>query len=91
MGIYLLQICLCFFCFSLTLYSIVEQQNRLIEIQKKIPELNKKYNTLKWQQSQLQYQIDRFKNPIHLMKLAQKPEFSHLKYPTDEDVKIVHE
>ena len=39
----------------------------------------------------LKYEIEQFESPIHLMELARKPEFSHLKYPTLNEIVILEE
>ena len=85
------RITILFLALSLSLYKIIEKQNKLIQIQKNIPLLKKKQSALQWQISQLQYKKDSFESPIHLMKLSQRPQYSHLKYPTDEDVVKIHE
>ena len=34
----------------------------------------------------LQYEIDLFESPQHLMELARRSEFSHLKHPTAREI-----
>ena len=37
----------------------------------------------------LSFAIEKFENPLHLMELARKPEFSHLKHPLVTEVVTV--
>lgn len=57
----------------------------------KIPIVKKELRELREKNTLLQYEIDRFENPSHLMSLSRKSEFSHLKYPTSNEVVIFEE
>lgn len=85
----LLRIFLCIFCAGWALYGYIDKQNQLTEIQRTIPLLKKEVATITRENSRLQYEIDRFENPLHLMELARKPEFGHLKYPYVRDVIVI--
>lgn len=81
----------CIFIAGITLYACIEKQNGLTELRLKIPVLAKEVKRLQEENTRLKYEIDQFESPIHLMELARKPEFSHLKYPTLDKVLILSE
>jgi cell division protein FtsB len=76
---------------SLTLYFYIEKQNDLTELRMEIPALQKELKRIEENNIRLQYEIDQFESPVHLMELARKPEFSHLKYPRLNEVIILRE
>jgi cell division protein FtsL len=76
---------------GVTLYGFIEKQNRVTELRLAIPVLAKKVRKLKEENSRLRYEIEQFESPIHLMELARKAEFSHLKYPYVKDVIVIED
>jgi hypothetical protein len=74
-----------------TLYRYIEKQNELTELRLAIPALSKEVKALHEENQRLKYEIDQFESPIHLMELARKPEFSHLKYPTVREIVVLEE
>ena len=72
---------LCVFILGTLLYSYINKQNFITELRLRIPALAKELEAIKQENICLQFEIDQFENPQHLMELAKKPEFSHLKYP----------
>lgn len=68
-----------------TLYASIYKQNELTELRLALPALAKRVKNLQDENIRLQFEIDRFESPIHLMEIARKPEFSHLKYPYLKD------
>ena len=83
-----------FFCLLFAgwmLYAYIDQHNALVELRLLIPQVTKDLKALQEENRRLKYEIDRFESPIHLMELARKPEFSHLKYPQNRDVVILQE
>lgn len=80
---------LCLFVAGITLYASIRQQNRLTTLRREVPPLSREVKALQEENQRLQYEVDRFENPLHLMELARKPEFGHLKYPTNDDILIV--
>ena len=89
MNLMMVKILLCVAAVSLTLYGMVYQQNRITQMRLHIPAVAKQLKILQEENTRLQYEIDRFESPIHLMELARKPEFSHLKYPRLDQVVII--
>jgi len=71
------------------LQKYIENQNVLTEVRREIPKIEKSLRAISEENLMLQYEIDRFENPLHLMELAQKPEFSHLRFPSYEEVLII--
>ena len=63
------------------LFCYIEKQNELTELRLAIPALAKKVKAIQTENTRFMYEIERFENPINLMELMQKPEFTHLKYP----------
>lgn len=85
------QILLCIFAAWLTLYFFIAKQNELTELRLAIPLLSKEAKALQEENRRLKYEIEQFESPVHLMELARKPEFSHLKYPKLDEIVILKE
>ena len=64
----------------------IDKQNGLTELRLTIPALAKDVQKIREENIQLQYEIDNFESPIHLMELAGKPSFGHLKHPYLKDI-----
>lgn len=86
---HLLRIFTCILAAGIALYSYIDKQNDLTELRMAIPVLAKEVKGLQEENIRLKYEIDRFESPIHLMELARKPEFGHLKFPYSTDVVIL--
>lgn len=86
---FLLQILVCIFIVSFTLYVNVEKNNQLTELQLLLPQLEKEVKMLQRENERLSYEVDRFESPVHLMELLRTPEFSDLEYPHDKDVIVL--
>lgn len=87
----LLRIFFCIFVACLCLYHYVDEQNRLTALRLEIPPLAKEVKKIQEDNSRMDYVIRRFESPIHLMELARKPEYSHLKHPFLKDIVILPE
>jgi hypothetical protein len=81
-----LRFVVCILTAGITLYAYIDKQNELIELRLALPVLAKAVKNIQDENQRLQYEIDRFESPIHLMELAGKPEFGHLKYPYIKDM-----
>lgn len=81
----LLRLFLCIFSACAALYAYIDKQNELTELRLAIPSLAKKVHELQEENNHLKYEIDRFESPLHLMEIARKPMFGHLKYPYLKD------
>jgi hypothetical protein len=80
------RIFVCILAAGWTLYAYIDKQNEMVELRLAIPLLVKQVRALQEENIRLKYEIDSFESPIHLMELARKPEFSHLKYPYVKDI-----
>lgn len=86
-----LQVFLCILIAGFMLYFYIDKLNELTELRLAIPALAKEVKQIQEANIRLRYEIDQFESPIHLMELARKPEFSHLKYPHLDDEIILSE
>ncbi|MBA3958113.1 MAG: hypothetical protein H0X51_06955 [Parachlamydiaceae bacterium] len=78
-----------FFCITfaaIVLYIYIDKQNDLTELRLEIPALEKEVKRLQEHNTKLKYEINQFESPIHLMELAHKPEFGHLRYPYTDKI-----
>lgn len=82
---------ICIFAFCLCLYAYIDKQNRVTELRLKIPEITKEIRAVAEENCRMQYQIDQFENPQHLMELAARPEYNHLKHPLVKEVVTMKE
>lgn len=86
---FFLRLFLCILILGLHLYYYVDQQNELMELRLNIPPLSKELRALEEENLRLEYQVEQFESPVHLIELAQKPEFSHLKHPLQKDILVI--
>lgn len=86
-----IQLACCIGGFGCCLCSYVNTQNTVTRLRLEIPILSCEINELKEQNDCLKYEIDLFESPQHLMQLARCSEFSHLKYPTLQEVLTLSE
>lgn len=77
----LYQMMICMMISWWLLYLYIDRHNELTELRIEIPALVKEVRSIQEENARLKYDIDQFESPIHLMDLANKPEFSHLKSP----------
>lgn len=82
----MIRLLICIFIAAWTIYLLIEKQNALMELQLAIPVLEKDVKRIEEENTRLKYEIQFFESPTHLLELAQKPEFSHLKFPYQPDV-----
>lgn len=87
----IIRILCCLFFLAACIYLYIDRLNKVTEERLKIPELKKELKILLEENIRLQYEIERFENPIHLLELASKSEFSHLKFPFREEVILIEE
>lgn len=55
----------------------------------RVPILSKELQAIEEENVRLLFAVEKFENPLHLMELARKPEFSHLKHPLVTEIIIV--
>ncbi len=80
------RILVCLLTLGSFLYLYVDKLNAHTELKLRIPQLAREIDQIKQSAAQLSYTIECFKDPAHLMQLAKNPEYSHLKFPYQEDV-----
>lgn len=90
MGLFI-RLLICISVAGLILYKYIDKLNGLTELRLSIPILAREVKEIHEKNLELQYSIDCFESPLHLMELARKPEFGHLKYPSINDVVSVSE
>jgi hypothetical protein len=82
---------LCIGVLGFSLYSYLNQQNAVTQKRLAIPLVAKQIKDLKEANTCLQYEIDLFESPEHLMELAAKSEFAHLKQPLLKEILAMQE
>lgn len=87
--IFFVQVLVCAFSCGGVLYAYVRQQNDVTKVRIELPRLTREVRQLEEQNSRLRYEIERFENPKHLMELAKRPEFSHLKHPLIDEIFVL--
>ncbi len=75
----------------MVLYHHIEEQNRITALKIALPEAIKDLRLLKEKATRLRYEIEQFESPEHLLTLAKKSEYSHLKYPLAKEIITMHE
>lgn len=70
--------------FSLIVY--IDHLNKVTKLRLVIPDLAKEIKDLQEENHRLRYEIDIFESPLHLMELTRQAEFSHLKYPYNNQI-----
>lgn len=86
---FLIRIFICIAICGIGLYAYVNKHNALTEIRMLLPIATKELALVEEENVRLQFALEKFENPLHLMELARKPEFAHLKHPFVQDIIIV--
>ncbi len=79
----------CIFILGISLLAYVSKHNGLTERRMRVPLLAKELQAIDEENVRLMFAIEKFENPLHLMELARKSEFSHLKHPLETEIIIV--
>ena len=77
--------------FGLFLFSYIEEQNKITSLKMKIPKFIKDIEVLENDINKMNYDIDQFENPMNLLELASRCEFSHLKHPLLKNILSLNE
>lgn len=85
------KILLCLTALGVVVFGHIDRTNELTEMRREIPKLEKELRKVELENARLQFEVDQFESPAHLLELARKPEFGHLKFPSLEDVLVVEE
>lgn len=87
----LLRLGICLAVFGICLYSYLSIQNELTHLKIQIPEMEREVALICEENRRLSYEMDKFQSPSHLMELAHRPEFGHLKHPLLKEILTVPE
>ncbi len=85
MGIFI-RVFLCILTLGIFLYAFINKQNHITELRLQIPIAARELQAIQQENIRLQFEIDQFENPTHLMELARRPQFSHLKHPLANEI-----
>lgn len=80
-------ICLC--SVSFVVYAYIDQRNKLTELRRVIPQIEKRAKRVHEENVALKYEIDRFRDPRHLIELAREPQYRHLRFPSSGEVTVL--
>lgn len=81
----------CLGVFGFCLYSYLDLQNQLTKLKIRLPEVEKEIKSIREENRSLAYQVNQFESPSHLIELAHRPEYSHLKHPLLREILTVPE
>lgn len=85
------KLAVCVMCGGGCLYAHLHQTNRCTHLKMKLPALETEVREMQESNHRLAYQIEQFENPSHLIELARRPEFGHLRHPLLREVLTVSE
>jgi len=85
LGIFI-RVFLCILTLGVFLYAFINKQNHITELRLQIPVVAQELQIVQQENIRLQFEIDQFENPIHLMELARRPQFSHLRHPLVNEI-----
>ena len=88
LGVFI-RIVLCIMVMGFFLYAYISKQNSITELRLQIPAASKQQLAIQQENIRLQFEIDQFESPQHLMELAGRPEFSHLKHPLLNEILVI--
>lgn len=80
------RVVICILSLGIFLYSFISKQNVITKLRLEIPAVSKELHLLQEENVRLQFEIDQFENPLALMELSRRPQFSHLKYPLINEI-----
>ena len=84
-----IRILLCILTVGCFLYGYINKQNAIVELRLQIPLAMRELKTIEEENTRLKFEIDQFESPAHLMELARRPEYSHLKHPLLNEIVTV--
>lgn len=87
----LLKLGFCLTLFGFSLFSYLNMQNEVTQLKIRLPEVEKEIRLIQEENRRLCYQIEQFENPAHLIDLAHRPEYAHLRHPLLKEILTVPE
>ncbi len=82
---------MCASVFGCFLFSYLDTQNTVTDLKLRLPQQEKALGALREESKRLRYEIGQFERPDHLIELAHRPEFGHLKHPLLKEILTVPE
>ncbi|NGX53696.1 MAG: Cell division protein FtsL [Chlamydiae bacterium] len=82
----LIRMFICVLSLGGLLYFYISKQNVITELRLQIPAIQKEFREIEQENTRLQFVVEEFESPSHLMELARKPEYRHLKHPLVKDI-----
>lgn len=82
----MVRLTICLLALSYLLYCYIDEQNHLTELKREIPQVEREVKRVLEESVRLQFAIDQFENPRHLMELAKRAEYRHLRYPKKDEI-----
>lgn len=92
--LFVVRLCSCVAIVGITLYAYVAKMNGLTSLRMQVPKLATNLRHIQEENRALEYRKEKFEDPAHLMQLLRKPQWSHLRYPSLDEVttiKIPHD
>lgn len=81
----LVRLGICITVFGFCLYSYLNTQHFVTQLEIQIPRLEKEIGLIQEEARRLAYEVEIFESPKHLIELASRPEYSHLKHPVGKE------
>jgi hypothetical protein len=72
-----------------TLYAYLNKHNALTQLRIKLPQVKKELKAVEEENVRLRFEIEKFEHPLHLMELARKPQYAHLKHPHSSEIIVL--
>ena len=85
----LLRLLICTLFAGSLLYTYIDKLNSLTELKMEIPDLAYQVKKLEEEIDEISFEIERFETPAHLVQLLSEKEWSHLRYPTKDEVVVI--
>jgi hypothetical protein len=79
----------CIFFLGLILFCYIQYKVDLTKLRLQIPLISKDVRIIQEENTRLRYIIEQFESPENLLDLAKKPQFSHLKQPTEDEIVVI--
>jgi cell division protein FtsB len=86
-----IRVAICLSVVSFIVYVYIDQRNHLTELRRVIPQLEKEVKRVHEENVSLRYEMNRFRDPRHLLELARQPQYRHLRFPSSEEVIVIEE
>lgn len=77
---------ICFCALGLSLYQLVEEQNRLAALRVALPTLEQEVRLLQAEILTMRHLLKGAMSPAKLLKLAKEPAYAHLNFPSEPEI-----